>query len=112
MNDEIRLVDLLTTASTVAAYQGAAEVSAEHLALAAEILRGEQSLDEAGTPAPPFVRSGDPFARLAAPLRELVYDWYRRLGNDTDATLDDDALELLLAEARAIAQKQRSADET
>lgn len=111
MNDEIRLIDLLTAASTVATYQGTEEVSAEHLALAAEILRGEQSLDEAGIPAPPLARSGDPFARLAAPLRGLVYDWYHRLGSDTDASLDDDALELFLAEVRAITQKQQSRDE-
>lgn len=101
MDEEIRFIDLLATAATVASYQGAEEVSADHLALAADILRGLRAMDDTGTPVPPYVPSGDPHARLSAPLRELVHDWYVRLGADADATLDETGLEVFLAEARA-----------
>ncbi len=107
IDDDIRFIDLLSTAATVAAYQGAEEVGAEHLALAADILRGHRSFDETGTPVAPFVGTGDPFARLAPGLRELVHDWYLRLGSDTEAALDDTALDILLAEARAREHESR-----
>jgi hypothetical protein len=109
MNDDIRFIDLLSTAATVAGYQGAEEVTAEHLALAADILRGQRSFDEAGTPVPPFVGTGDPFASIAPALRELIHDWYLRLGADTDAVLDDAALDIFLAEARAREHETRRA---
>jgi len=100
MDEEIRFLDLLTTATAVANFRGSDTVCAEHFEMAADILRGLKSMDESAGPAPPLFSGGGSGA-VAPALQELVQDWYRRLGGDPDATIDDDALDVFLAEARA-----------
>ncbi len=104
MEEEIRFLDLLTTATAVANFRGSDTVCAEHFEIAADILRGLKSMDETGGPGSLPVSRGAG-GNVAPALQELVQDWYRRLGGDPDATIDDDALEVFLAEARAAERK-------
>jgi hypothetical protein len=69
-------------------------VGSEHVLIAIEMLQGKLTFEDLGRPVSPLVpRQGE---RGSDPrLRELAQRWWRDLGEDVNAELDDDAVERL-----------------
>lgn len=96
----VRFTDVLTTASSIATYLAAPEVSPAMLLDAIAVLLGEKTIDDFGRPLSPLVRRPDPAVPPA--VRSLAQRWYARLGSDVTATLDDAAIAELRAEIAAL----------
>ncbi|MBI5949814.1 MAG: hypothetical protein HY875_16885 [Chloroflexi bacterium] len=92
----IRFADILTTGSAVSSYLGASTVTAAHLIEAVAILRGEKLVEELGRPVSPLVSRSSQGAEVEPATRELVQHWFFALGQDINATLDEDETALLL----------------
>jgi hypothetical protein len=101
-SDPIRFADILTTASAVASYLGEPEVTAPHLLSALAILRGESTIDDLGRPVSPLVRRGQGGVSVSPAVRDLAQRWFAELGANVDAALDDQAVERLLADLKAL----------
>src|SRR5438045_7101463 len=99
--EPLRFTDVLTTASAVANYLGAEDVTASHVLDAIAVLRGEKGMEDLGRPLSPLVRRGQ--AGADAAVRALAQRWWTELGGSPDAELDEAALERLSAELRALA---------
>ena len=99
----MRFADILTTASAVANYLGASEVTAGHMLHAIAIQDGSETLDGLGRPASPLVTRGSAGASVDPAVREVVQRWFDRLGRDANAELDAEAVAALRADLRAAA---------
>ena len=88
-DDDIRLTEILTTASAVANYLGEVDVSASHLAHAIAILLGETTLEDLGRPLSPLIRRVPPGQAGGADpeVRALAQRWFAELGGDVTAVL-------------------------
>ncbi len=106
MNDEpIRFTDVLTTASAVANYLGAREVTAQHLVEAVDLVTGKKGMEELGRPVSPLVpRPGGQGTAAATVVRELAVRWYARLGSDPMAVLSAADLVTLREECVRLAE--------
>ena len=84
--DDVRFLDILTTASSVAHARGAEAVVAAHLLEAIDVLTGVVEVEEAGGPA---ALLGHRRAELSAEpaVRELSQRWFARLGSAPEVTL-------------------------
>ncbi len=98
--ERVRFADILTTASAVANYRGEVDVTGAHLLDAIAILRQEKGLDDLGRPVSPLVPRRD--AGVEPLVRDLVQRWWRTLGEDVNATLDDASIEFLRDELRTL----------
>lgn len=96
----MRFADILTTASAVANYLGAPEVTPAHMLHAIAILDGSESLEDLGRPASPLVTRGAG-GGVDKTVRDIVQRWFERLGRDANAELDATAVESLRAELRS-----------
>jgi len=93
LNDDLRLTDILTTASAVANYLGVPEVRASHVRDAIAILQDRKSMDDLGRPQSPMLSRLIGSGKGADPaVAELARHWFERLGGDVTATLDEAAL--------------------
>ncbi len=99
----MRFADILTTASAVANYLGATEVTATHMLHAIAIQDGSETLDDLGRPASPLVTRGSAGAGVDPAVREIVQRWFEQLGRDANAELDAEGVETLRADLRAVA---------
>jgi hypothetical protein len=100
--EEIRFVDVLTTATAIANYLGASDVTARHLLDALAIVRGEIGMEALGRPVSPLVSRGQR-GGTEPRARELVQRWWAELGADLGATLEEAQQERLRRELAAIA---------
>lgn len=100
--EPIRFVDILTTASAAANYQGSPEVHAVHVIDAIRILLGEITVEDLGRPMSPLVASRMPQGGAVRPVQEIVQRWYAELGGDPSATLDARQADILINELRAV----------
>jgi len=98
----MRFADILTTASAVASYLGAPEVSAGHMLHAIAIQAGSEALEDLGRPVSPLIPRGPVQAGVAPAVREVVRRWFERLGGDAGAELDEAAIEALSGDLRAL----------
>lgn len=98
---EVRFTDVLTTASSIASYLAAPDVSPATLLDAIAVLLGEKTIDDFGRPLSPMVRRAEP--AVSPGVRALAMRWYERLGSDVTATLDDTAIAELRADIAALA---------
>ena len=105
-NDDIRLTEILTTASAVANYLGAVDVSADHLAYSIAILLDEITMEDLGRPLSPLVRRLPPgMGGGAEPkVRDLAQRWFAAVGGDVTAVLTT----LQLQQFRADVEQLRS----
>ena len=94
----IRFADILTTASAVASYLGVATVTAAHLIESVAILRGEKSVEDLGRPVSPLVSRSSQGADVEPAARDLVQHWFFAVGQDINATLDEDETALLVVQ--------------
>ncbi len=94
VDEPIRFVDILTTASAVSNYLAQPDVSAAHLLDAIAILAGEKSLADLGRPISPLVpRNPRGQAAGADPaVRTLTQRWWSELHEDITAELDASTL--------------------
>lgn len=103
-----RFTDVLTTASTVANYLGASEVSAGHLLHAIALLNGEVRMEDLGRGVSPLLqRASQRQIGASDAVRELAQRWYASLGSDVYAELSDEQLGGLRAELMALVQADR-----
>lgn len=88
-DDNITLAEILTTASAVANYLGAVDVSADHVAHSVAILLGELTMQDLGRPLSPLVRRLPPGQAGGADpaIRDLAGRWFTELGGDVTASL-------------------------
>ena len=111
----IRFTDVLTTASTVANYLGANEVSAGHMLQAVALLNEEVRMEELGRGVSPLLqRASQRQVGASPPVRELAQRWYASLGSDVYAELNDEQLGGLRAELMALVEggERREASES
>ena len=108
-NDDIRLTEILTTASAVANYLGEVDVSAEHVAHSIQILLGEITLEDLGRPLSPLVRRLPPGqAGGAEPeVRALAQRWFAELGGDVTAVLTPEQRDQLRGDIAALRSSGR-----
>ncbi len=105
MADEtLRFADILTTASAVANYLGAANVTAAHLLEAVALLREEKTLADLGPALSPLVRRAPGGGSVDPKVRELVQRWFEQLGRDPNAAIHADAVERFLEQARLLSE--------
>jgi hypothetical protein len=97
----IRLTDVLTTASAVANYLGAGDVTPAHLRTALAIVLGEGTIEDAGRPVSPLVRR-QPGGSAQPAVRELVQRWFAALGGDPLATFTPEQLARFRADVEAL----------
>ena len=99
-DDEIRLTDVLTTASAIASYVGAAEVNSGHLLNATALLLGEFRMEDLGRPVSPLVRRAPPGAGVGATgaAREFARRWLEVLGGDATTVLSTAEVALMREE--------------
>lgn len=108
MSEDLRLTEILTTASAVANYVGAPVVEAAHLLSAIRILLEEQTLDDLGRPLSPMVaRVTRPGSTVDAGVQELAQRWFKMLGGDATAELDAAHIATLRAELVALDTSSR-----
>ncbi|MCC7364905.1 MAG: hypothetical protein IT303_11090 [Dehalococcoidia bacterium] len=95
--EPIRFADILTTASAVANYLGAATITAAHLLDAIAILCGERRMEDLGRPVSPLLGGATRGAGPAVPpaVQELVQRWFAALGSDPNAGLAPEQLAAL-----------------
>ncbi len=99
----IRFTDILTTASSVASYLAAPDVTARHMLDAFDILEGRVKLEDLGrarsplAPLPPSLHGGAEPA-----VRELAQRWFERLGHDPESLLDAGQVETMRTELLAL----------
>lgn len=99
--ESLRLTDILTTASAVANYLGAGEVTAAHVAAAVDVLVGRATMEDIGRPLSPLVRR--PAGGGAEPrVRALAQRWFAALGNDAMGELDAEKLAAFETELAAL----------
>ena len=111
----IRFTDVLTTASTVANYLGANEVSAGHMLQAIALLNKEVRMEDLGRGVSPLLqRASQRQVGASDAVRELAQRWYVSLGSDVYAELSDEQLGRLRAELMALVQGEpgRAASES
>ena len=105
MADEtLRFADILTTASAVANYLGAANVTAAHLQEAVALLREEKTMADLGPALSPLVRRAAGGGSVDPKVRELVQRWFEQLGRNPNAEIDADAVERFLEQARLLSE--------
>ena len=98
-DEQIRLVEVLTTASAVANFLGEPDVSTAHLHASLRILKGEAAIEDLGRPVSPLVpRPGSPGSTPEA--RAFAQRWYQSLGGDPHATLTEAQIEEMERELR------------
>jgi len=102
LSGPIRFADILTTASAVASYLGVSTVTAAHLIESVVILRGEKSVEDLGRPVSPLVSRSSQGAEVEPAARELVQQWFFAVGQDINATLDEDETALLVLQLAAL----------
>lgn len=90
--DDLRFLDVLTTATALTNHLGASLTTAEHLLLAVDILQGERSIESLGQQRSPLLRAHRPEPGVESALRELVQRWFERLGGTGGAILAGDDL--------------------
>jgi len=101
--DRLRFTEILTTATAVASYLGAAEIGTSHIETAVAVLREEVSLAELGNaPSPLVPRSRS--TPVSGPVRELVQRWFADLGGDPLVEISPEQVETLLAELGRLGQ--------
>ena len=99
-DDEIRLTDVLTTASAIASYLGAAEVTTGHLLNATALLLGEIRMEDLGRPVSPLIRRAPPGVGVGATgaAREFARRWLEVLCGDATAVLSTAEVALMREE--------------
>ena len=100
MNDRLRLTEILTTASAIANFVGAANVGPRHVLDAIAVLEGGKGMGDFGRPVSPLV----PRAKAGADpaVREIAKRWFAVLGSDLEAALNASQLDALRAELVAL----------
>ena len=99
MTGRPRLAEILTTASAVANYLGAHDVSAAHLLAAIDILEGKKTLDDLGRPLSPLLtRATGAGSGVEDAIKVLAQRWLSILGGDVQAEFDEEQLALLRSE--------------
>lgn len=98
--DELTLAEILTTASAVANYLGAIDVTPDHVAAALEILLGETRMEDLGRPLSPLVRRLPPGQAGSADVavRDLAGRWFDALHGDVHAVFSAQQLSEFRAE--------------
>jgi hypothetical protein len=95
--DSLRFTEILTTATAVASYLGANEIGAAHVQMAVAVLRENVTLADLGAaPSPLVPRSRS--TPVSGPVRELVQRWFADLGSDPLVEIDEEGIEVFLAE--------------
>jgi hypothetical protein len=97
-----RFADILTTAAAVADYMGVPDVAADHLLLSLEILLEDRKLEELGRPVSPMLRRPGEQKGVDAGVRELVQEWFARLGHDANSELAGETLKAFRRDIRAL----------
>jgi len=106
----MRLTEILTTASAVANFSGVPAVSAGHLRIAIDILRGEKTLDDLGRPVSPLVsRVTGAGSGATDGVRELAQRWFSRQNGDVTYELSESELMALRDEIAGLEAQERTA---
>lgn len=104
MFERLHLAEILTTASAVANYLGARDVSVEHMLAALDILEGSKTLDDLGRPRSPLLtRATGAGSGAEDSVKGLAQRWLEILGGDVQAELDEAQLRTLKAELTSLA---------
>lgn len=101
--EQLRLTDILTTASAVANYLGQPDVSADHVLHAIAVLRGEESMESLGRPRSPLVPRPPGGPGADPRVRVVAQRWFARLGGEVTAELDEEQLAELRSDLTEIA---------
>lgn len=86
------LGELLSTASTIANYLAAPDVTIEHLRDAVAVLLGEKDIRDLGRPLSPLVRRPDPGATRET--REFAQRWFTYMTDVTAELTPEEVAEL------------------
>ena len=107
----IRFTDLLTTASAVANYHGAADVTAAHLLDAIALLTGAKEMGDLGRPVSPLVpRPRTAFGGVDPAAKAIVQRWHALLGSP-GAELSEAELAMFADELEGLAGRHRALGE-
>ena len=98
--EPLRLVDLLTTAASIADLLGEPEITPTHLLQAMAVLDGTLAVEALGRPVSAFGRRSR--AEAGPAVRELAQRWWAKVGGVFDGTLSDAQRVRLEAELRAL----------
>lgn len=102
--EPFRFVDLLTTASAVASYLGAPELTPEHVVAALAVLDRSLNLEDLGRAVSPLVPKPPGGPAVAVRVREFAQGWVTRPGNDPTCPLTGERLALLRDEIAKLAE--------
>lgn len=100
--DDLRFLDVLTTATALTNHLGASLTTAEHLLLAVDILRGTRTIESLGQQQSPLLRARRPEPGVDGALRELVQRWFERVGGRGDVVLAGDDLAQFLRDLESL----------
>jgi hypothetical protein len=103
-DEPLRFTDILTTAAAVADYLAADAVTAEHVAAAVSLLRGEQTYEDLGRGRVPLGHRPPGGAPVEPGVRAIVQRWFHQLGDDPAAELSASDTSRFIAEL-AMAQR-------
>lgn len=93
----VRFTEVLTMATSVAAYLGESVIEARHVVLALDVLQGSRTLESLGRPVSPLARRPAGGPAVHPDLASLVQAWWNALGSDPRAELDAGRLPAFLA---------------
>jgi len=110
-NPGTRFTDILTTASSVASYLAASDVTPLHMLDALDILEGRVRLEDLGRARSPLAPLPPPVHGGAEPaVRELAQRWFERVGRDPEALLGADDVDALRQDLVALSGAANSDD--
>jgi len=88
VDEPLRFVEVLTTASAVANYLGQPHVTPQHVLDAIAVLLDEKQMEDVGPMMSPLIpRRGG--AAVAPEVQDLAQRWFARLGGTATATLSE-----------------------
>ncbi len=101
-SDPVRLIDILTTATSIASYLGAPEIVPGHLRDALRVLRGAVAVEDLGAGMPPIIPRPPGGPTVRPDVQSLIQRWQREAIRDITQPLDLHQLEMLEEELRAL----------
>jgi hypothetical protein len=85
----LRLVDILTTAASIASARNTPGVGVEELLLAVKVVGGEMEIEEVGGAVHPMLIRGNAQRPVQPEVRALIQRWYSELGGTVDSALSE-----------------------
>ena len=102
----LRLVDILTTASSIASARNAGGIGVEELLLAVRVVDGSIDIEDVGGEVHPLLIRGNVERPVQPQVRELIQRWYAELGGALDSALNADDARRFVAELKSLYQSE------